>query len=365
MTCSNTLTITSPNTFRSATLTPSSLAISASTTTTLLIGLTNPISSISFLTFTFSRDISLVFSYSASNQATTQKLLTSTAPNTFLIGDLTNSTSSFTSFFLSSFTFTNAPFGNFPLTITIQSSNSVANIYYPIDTITLSYTLTPSSIMSASVSALNTVINTITTYTFTFRSINNLVSNSKIVLTLPVEIVSSNISTCSCSVSSTCSFLNLTSLIININSFLVSPNTDYVITINNILNPTTTTPTSTFALATYYYNTSTPTDILSSSVTFTATPAILSSGSVSSSSLTVAANSTYTITFQNRNLLPSTSYIRLSFPLTSFVSSSSASLSSFKIGGVSITGCVMSVVSTMSFRFNNCILTNINALATI
>lgn len=185
MTCSNTFTANTPSAFKSASLTPSNLFISASSTISLLLNLNNPISSISYLTFTYSSDIGLAYSWAASNQATTQRLITSTTPFTFLIGDLTNSTNLFASLFLSRFTFTNAPYGNLPLSITIQSSNLVGSIYYPVDTITLSYTFTPSSITSASVTALSYIINTTTSYNFTFRSINSLTINSKIILILP------------------------------------------------------------------------------------------------------------------------------------------------------------------------------------
>jgi len=183
--CSNSLTANTPNTFKSATLAPSNLSISAISTSTFLLTLNNPISSISYLTFTYSNDLGLAYTWAASNQATTQILIPSTNANTFLIGNLTNSTSLFSSLFLSRFTFTNAPFGNSPVSVTIQSSNLVGSIYYPIDTITLSYTFNPSSITNASITALSSIINTTTNHNFNFRSINSLTTNSKIILTLP------------------------------------------------------------------------------------------------------------------------------------------------------------------------------------
>jgi hypothetical protein len=83
---------------------------------------------------------------------------------------------------------------------------------------------------------------------------------------------------------------------------------------NNIVNPPTTTQTSSFTLTTYYYNTSTPTDIMSSGASFSATSVNLYSGSVTPVSLTVAASTTYTITFQNTNPLPAGSYVIVIFP---------------------------------------------------
>jgi hypothetical protein len=73
---------------------------------------------------------------------------------------------------------------------------------------------------------------------------------------------------------------------------------------NNVLNPSTTTPTSSFSLKTYYYNTSTPTDVMTTGATFAATPVNLTTGSVTPSSLIVAASTSYAITFQNTNPLP-------------------------------------------------------------
>lgn len=148
-----------------------------------------------------------------------------------------------------------------------------------------------------------------------FTTQNALIANSKIIVTLPVEITSTVSSTCLLpNLSSTCTLYNGTSFLININTAVVLKGTTITITMNNVINPATTTSTSSFTLTTYYYNTSTPTDILSSGATFTATPVNLYSASVTPTSLTVAASTTYTINFQNTNPLPAGSYVIVTFP---------------------------------------------------
>jgi hypothetical protein len=103
-------------------------------------------------------------------------------------------------------------------------------------------------------------------------------------------------------------------VIVNLNAAVAVGGSNYSITISNANNPATTTPTSSFGINTYYSNTSTPVDSLSSNLGLTATAVTLQSSSISTSSVIVAANSTYTITFQNKNPLPSTSYIIVTFP---------------------------------------------------
>jgi hypothetical protein len=177
---------------------------------------------------------------------------------------------------------------------------------------------------------------------------------------IPPQISSTGSSSCLCSVSSTCTLYNSSAFLININSPVAVAGTSFIITLNNILNPPTTTPTSTFALTTYYYNTSTPTDVLSASVVLTATAVNLYSAAVTTSSSTVLANSTYTVDFKNKNALPVGSYIVISFP-SDFIDSVGASLRSFIISNISQSGCTMTILSTMKFQFNSCITSTIAA----
>jgi len=121
MTCSTSFSVTNPSNFRSITFNPNSLAISATNTVSLLLNLTNPISSISYLRITSNTDLTLTYSYITSNQLTTQVVFPTSSSNVLLIGNLTNSTNIFLNLFLQSFTLTNAPYANLPTTIIFQT----------------------------------------------------------------------------------------------------------------------------------------------------------------------------------------------------------------------------------------------------
>jgi len=180
MSCSTTYAPTTPNSFKSITFSSSSFNsnIAASNTISLLLNLTNPVSSTTYLQILYASDLSLSYTYATSNQLTTQITYASGVANSLLIGNLTNSTSQFTSLFLASFTLGNAPYANYPLTITFSTLNLVSTTYYPVDTGSLSYTFTTGSLTAPSVSVANTSINAVTAYTLTFTTTNSLISNS-------------------------------------------------------------------------------------------------------------------------------------------------------------------------------------------
>jgi hypothetical protein len=77
----------------------------------------------------------------------------------------------------------------------------------------------------------------------------------------------------------------------------------------------------------------------------------LASANIASSSLEVAANSTYTITFKNTNPLPAGSSISIGFP-SDFPLAIGASLASISIAGVSRT-CTMTIISNMNFSIGS------------
>ena len=314
MTCTASFAPTTAATFNGVTFSPTNLSISASNSISLLLNLTNPVSSSTYLQITYSSDLQLGYSYVTSNQQTTQLTYSTSQANTLLIGNLTNATSQFSALFMAIFTVINAPYASLANPITFTTMNLVSSTYYQIDTRTISISASVSTITTASAAMSNTSIGIVSNITISFVSVNSLVSGSKIIVTLPTEISFTNSSSCSCNISSTCSLLNTTAVIVNLNTAVAVGATNYAITISNANNPATTTSTSSFAINTYYSNTSTPVDALSSNLTLTATPVTLQSSSTNTSSAIVASNSTYTITFQNRNALPSTSYIVVTFP---------------------------------------------------
>jgi hypothetical protein len=132
----------------------------------------------------------------------------------------------------------------------------------------------------------------------------------------------------------------------------VAARTSFPITVLGVTNPVTTTPTTSFTIKTYYSNLSTPVDTLSSGLTLSAVAVQLQSASLTSSSLTVAANSSYTFTMQTKNPVPAGSSFTVTFP-SDFPNAANAALSSFSVSSVTV-ACTMSTVSTMKFSFTNC-----------
>lgn len=189
MTCSTSFSVTTPNQFSGVSFAPQTQTISDNNPITLVLNLTNPISSISYLSVTYSSDISVSFSYVASNQATVPKTFPITGnSNGFLLGSLTNSTTSFTTLFLVQFYFTNAPYGNYPVSLVLTTLNqpSSNNGTFSVDTITLNYTFATSDISGGVVTASNSSMGATTSHTLTFTTINSLIANSKIIVNLPV-----------------------------------------------------------------------------------------------------------------------------------------------------------------------------------
>lgn len=185
MTCTTTFAPSAPNTFRGVAFSPANLAIAATNSISLLINLTNPISSVSYLRISYASDLTLSYSYISSNQQTTQVSISSGATNTLLIGNLTNSTSLFTTLFMAVFTLTNAPFANYSLPITFATLNLVGTTYFQVDSATINLQFTQGTLPAASLVASDPSINAVTTYTFTMTTLNTLIANSKIILTLP------------------------------------------------------------------------------------------------------------------------------------------------------------------------------------
>jgi hypothetical protein len=135
-------------------------------------------------------------------------------------------------------------------------------------------------------------------------------------------------------------------------------------TINSVNNPLTTTTTSSFSIGTYYLNTSTPVDRLTTGLTLTATPVALASGSLAASSLVVAASASYTITVQNRNPLPAGGYLTITFP-SDFPAATGISLTSFISASIPIPACTLSSITTSSYNLTNCIPSSLPAGSTI
>ena len=355
MTCSVSYQATTPGTFSSISFSPSNTAISGQSTISLFLSLPNPISSISYLSISYGSDMSLSYAYVTSNQQTTQVSVASGTANTLLLTNLTNSTSQVSSLFMASFTLTNPPYASLSNRITFLTRNLVSGSLYSIDSGSVTVSATVSTIVMSAANMLDTSIGVVSSLTVSFTTVNALITGSKIIITVPGEIsLIIGTSSCSCSISSTCSVTNTSSILVNINAISVAAATNVPITITSVNNPPTTTTTSSFTIGTYYTNDSTPVDRLTSGLTLTATPVTLSSGAVSSSSPVVAASSTYTITIQNRNPLPSGSYLTVIFP-GDFPTALGISLTSFTSASNVISACTLSAVTSLSYNLTNCI----------
>ena len=191
----------------------------------------------------------------------------------------------------------------------------VGTNYFLIDRSTVDIVSTPSTITQFGVTASNTSINAVTRYTLWFRSVNQLISTSFIIVNFPSAI---NLVGSSCSLSgiaSTCIVNNISTITIDINT-IVPAGTNYTIVINSVTNPATTTTTSSFVIYTYYQDSISLVDQLLSGLTVTATSVPLRSVIVTPVSLIVGQLTSYNVMIQIANMLPASSIITIQIPVT-------------------------------------------------
>lgn len=170
-----------------------------------------------------------------------------------------------------------------------------------------------SQISESGVSAAVTSIGSKTTYSLWFKTINRLISNSFVIVTFPSEI-SLNTSTSVCTATSgTCAIQNSSALKVTLSS-IVTAATNISISITNVANPLTTTPTSSFSIVTYYDSATSIVDQLNTGLIMTATSVPLKSVIPTLSSYTVNAKTQYTFSLQNSFSLPIGSIVKITFP---------------------------------------------------
>jgi len=342
--CSATFWVNTPNAFKMSNFAITNTTISATNVLTLSLQLNNPISSMSYLRIN-PNSLRLTYLYNNYNQGT-QPSQNPTNDSTLLISNLTTSTTTSPSFLvLNNFTLVNPPYANKPVPITFTTSNLIANTYYLIDTSTVTITASPSTIVSYGMNIATTSINALTGYTVWFVTINQLVIGSYIVVVFPSE-VSLLGSTCSlASFSSVCVVNNSTSLTVTLNT-LASSNTNMTITISSVSNPATTTPTGSLIITTYYMDNQSVVDQLVSGLIVTATSVQLKSVTINSSSLVVGQTSVYNVIVNVSNMLPAGSAMSIAIPISSY-GMSGVGLGGFYIGTTLVSGCVISVTSSM------------------
>jgi hypothetical protein len=203
---------------------------------------------------------------------------------------------------------------------------------------------------SYNISVSNTSIGATTQYLIWFQTINKLISGSFIQIMLPSTLsLILNQTVCSTSVTGECSFINTTAINISLTAS-INPLTNISLTLNNMMNPTTTTPTSSITVTTYYSDLTSIVDQITSGLTVTCTPIILTSSTVSSNNPIVAAKASYNFTMRSTLTTLQNSIINLTFPST--FSESSYQLTSFSINGIAVPGCTISV-SGLTVLFNS------------
>lgn len=346
MNCTSTFAVSTTNVFRATNFGIVNTTIAATNIATLRLQLTNPISSISYVRI---QPNILTISYQFSNyNMGTQPFQTSTSDGSLLLGNFTTSTtSSPTIINLNNFTLINPPYANKPVTLTFTTENLVDSTFYLIDRGTFDIVASPSTMVESGVSATNTSINAVSRYTVWFRNINRLISTSFIIINFPPQItLAPGTSTCSLTgISSNCVINNASMLTVDINTVVVG-GTNFSIVVNGVNNPSTTTPTSSFSIYTYYEDSLSLVDQLLTGLTLTATSVPLRSVQISSSSLVVGQLSTYTLTVQITNMLPMGSIMRVRIPTTSFPTSNVV-LQSFMIGTTVVSACAITTLSAM------------------
>jgi hypothetical protein len=222
---------------------------------------TNPIYNATYIRVLLGSDIGLSFTYNYTSQNSIQPTLVASAVGSLLIGNLTNSATQPSFLFIGYFTLINPPYANTPISMTFQTENLVDSVYYLVDRTTIYIQSVSSTLVQFAISSNNTSINQLAIYKLWFIIINKLKTNSVILLKLPNQLNTLGL-TCAFSAASSCAILNSSFIRVVLTVTALNPGTNLSITLTNILNPVTTTPTSSFSIFTYYYNESTPVDLI-------------------------------------------------------------------------------------------------------
>jgi hypothetical protein len=205
------------------------------------------------------------------------------------------------------FTFT-VSLNGYPKQTATATLQAVAN--------TLGFTVTPAT----------DEVNKNTSYTFLVTTLDPILNTGRIKITFPLDLgVSFPASACATltgtnisSAAVVCSQPTATSLVLSgFNASLGRiPAQVITIVVAGIVNPSTTAPTGTFSVTTYYSSTDDTLVATGSGGSITASPSTITVSSVAASSTVVQATGvTYTITFTPKNNLPSNGVIRVGVPL--------------------------------------------------
>lgn len=146
-------------------------------------------------------------------------------------------------------------------------------------------------------------------------------------------------------ISAFCTVNNRSTITVDINTIL-NAGTNITIIINSVANPSTTTPTSSFVIITYYQDSASVVDQLLSGLTVTAASVPLRSVMVTPGSLIVGQLTNYTVMIQIANALPAGSVIQVKIPTDSFATTNVGFIS-FRTDATAISTCSMSILSAL------------------
>lgn len=239
---------------------------------------------------------------------------------------------------------------------------NTGGISYGIDSTTNTYSCTPGSITTYSLTASSYAINAVTAYTIIFTTIYPLKSGSFIGITFPTYIslvlgssCSSTNSFLSCSVSNT-SYANISI------SGVVSASTSLTLTFNSVTNPNQAMTTGSFLIYTYYDSgLDSIVDRLLSGMTFTSIANQLTNNVyVVPSSFTTYTASNYIFSVEMTDIIIASGYISIVFPssftlgtVTLLSASFPTSTCTVSLSGytVSINSCFSSNYATLAVTF--------------
>lgn len=211
----------------------------------------------------------------------------------------------------------------------------------------------------------NTSINAISKYTISFKTTNRLITTSFVVIVLPASLAIYAGTTCSLTgFASTCAINSTLTLTVDINT-IINAGSNLTVVINAVTNAATTTPTSSITITTYYEDTQSVVDQLTSGLTVTATSVPFRSVTLTPGSTTVGKITNYTLSIQIANALPATSILLITIPITSFAVST-ITLLSFTIGSTAIPGCSISNTAPLTVQLSSaCFPSSTPALTTL
>lgn len=247
-------------------------------------------------------------------------------------------------------------------TITVTSFYSITSGTYGIDTRTNSYNCTAGVIATYSFFSTNYFINAVATYTFTFTTVNNLVTGSMITITFPAYISVQAGGTCSSSnVLLSCTMTSSTLATLTL-SGAINKATSITITLNQVINPSQALISSSFAINTYYDSgIDSLVDTLATGLTLPCVAKQLTSNVVVvPSSYVTYASANYIFSVQLTDKIIAGGYISITFPAdiildTIAILSASFSTATCNIGVVgnvvNIQNCFSSDYATLGLAF--------------